>query len=502
MNGKKFLLIFLSLTIIMSSICFAGCDDNEEDWEREENGDTLTEEDKAFWGDIFGVAVPTTEGIPETWAPIGNATPTIDRITPTVGKTTAPVTTAPVTTAPSTTAPITTSSRTQTLYIWWEQNANDLILLQDAWYDFRQLYAGTKYAINIDMFSMPGDANGTAQLEQQVISGTAPDVVRMDHVYITSLGQKGVLLDLQKQFGATDALSDQFITSTWKASSSGDAVYGIPFDANTVIFGAKTTVLEQAEVSIPTTYAQLLTAGEKIQNLYLSENVYTLPCGINSGNWPVFLYLTWLWRLGGDVLNEDMTEAVFNKTETGVQALQMIMQLRDEGLISAYSYEEGGTIMGDYGTWWMNGFMDDMQFTLQPQLKEGVPRYSGLGLYDLAVVSTTGNRQLAYDFVVHFATGKSAVTGRYYVSDYCKNYTLIPSLKAAAQADESGSMSDFWKISVQQLELSKYRPAVSCWAEIESALSSALIAAMSGQKTPQRALDDAAAITNRLLAEG
>ncbi len=489
MNVKKFLLVFLSLTIVMSSVCFVGCDDNEEEWEREDNGDTLTEDDKAFWGDMFGVAVPTTAGITETWVPIGNATPTMDRTTPTFGKTT----------APATTAPITTSSRTQTLYIWWEQNANDLMLLQDAWYDFKQLYAGTKYDRNMDMFSMPGNANGTSQLEQQVMSGTAPDVVRMDHVYITSLGQKGVLLNLEQKFGATKALSAKFITSTWEASCAGNAVYGIPFDANTVIFGAKKSVLKEAMVAIPTTYDELLTVGMKIQDLDLYENVYTLPCGINSGNWPVFLYLTWLWRMGGDVLNKDMTEAVFNKPETGVKALRMMMELRDEGLISEDFYEEGKTSMGDYGTWWMGTFPEEMVFALQPQLKEGVPQYSGLGLYDLAVVSTSGNAQMAYDFIVHFATEKSAITGRYYIYDYCQNHKLIPSLKAAAQ--NNINTSAFWEINVQQLELSKYRPAVSCWAEIESALSSALIAAMSGQKSPQQALDDAAAITNRLLAE-
>ncbi len=448
MKMKKFLLVFLALAIAMTSIVMTGCnqqgatDDGDDG-----NGDGL------------------------------DATPT----------------------------PVRDENN---LFIWWDQNATDLTLLQDAWYDFREIYAGTgyngtNYSKDINMFSMSGDANGTTQLEQQVMAGTAPDIVRMDHVYITALGQKGLVYDLQKTFQATDKLSDQFIESTWKASSSFDAVYGIPFDANTIIFGAKTSTLDQAGVSIPTTYDELRTAGAKIKALNLDQNVYTLPCGTDARyNWPAFVFMFWVWRLGGDVLNEDMTEAVFNNTETGVEALNMMIQLQEDGLISKTAYEEGQTVMCDYGTWWMEG-LEGMTLSLLPTLKEGVPQYSGLGLYDLAVVTTAKNAPMAYDFVVHFATGKNSVTDKHYLYTYCKNHHFIPSVKAAAETDETWNAdttaSEFWRVSVKQLELSKFRPAVPCWPEIEEALSTAVTQAMQGEKAPKEALNAAAQTANRLL---
>ena len=180
------------------------------------------------------------------------------------------------------------------LYMWWDESKEDVQLLQNAWYDFYTIHAGEKYDQNINMFHMQGDVNGTTQLEQQVMAGTAPDLVKMDHVYITFLGQKGLLFDLQEKWQATDKTSNQFVTPTWEAFTSGEAVYGIPFDANTVIFGAKTDVLQQVGLSIPTNYTELQNVGTKM--LTLSENMkpYYLP--LDGYDWSPITshYMTWL----------------------------------------------------------------------------------------------------------------------------------------------------------------------------------------------------------------
>lgn len=403
-----------------------------------------------------------------------------------------------------------------TLFIWWAQESNDQRLLQDAWYDFRDIYiannsgnlidTGHNHLERLNMFSMEADVNGTTQLEQQIMAGTAPDMVRMDHVYITTLGQKGLVFDLQEKWQATDELSERFIPSTWEACSSGDAVYGIPFDANTIIFGAKTSALQQAGVSIPTNYEELRMVGAEMRNSSAEQMPYFLPIdGLSSAFSITPYFMTWLWRLGGDLLNEDLTKATFNDPDTGVKALQMMLQLKEDGILATDAHEDGKTAMSDYGTWWMQGFTEDMEFSLQPALKDGGPRYSGLGVYGLAIVTTAKEPQAAYEFAVHLATEQNSVTKQHYVYNYCRNHNLIPALKDAAKTSEIWNADsiegDFWRTSIQQLELSKYRPAVPCWPEIEEALTSAIYCAWLGEKTPQQALDDAAEIANRLLEE-
>ena len=478
-------LIFLLVVALVFTMC--ACDRNSVESEDDEDESTPkpTSTKKADWSDWFN-GEGDEKSTPE----------------PTQTKTVIPTSTPTVQPTPV--------QDENNLLIWWEQGAKDVALLQDAWYDFTDLYAGktgpsgTVFSRDMNMFYLQGDINGTTALEQQIIAGTAPDIVRMDHVYVTALGQKGLVFDLQEKWQATEKISEQFIASTWEASSYLDAVYGVPFDANTIVFGASASVLDQAGVSMPTTYEELRSAGAKIKELNLDQTVYTLPCGTDARyNWPAFVFLTWLWRLGGDVLNEDMTEAIFHDTETGVAALNMMIQLQADGLISATAYEEGQTVMCDYGTWWMDRLQEDMKFSLQLELKEGVPQYSGLGLYDLAVVRTSKNPDLAYDFVVHLATGKNSITGKHYVYTFCKNHNLIPSCIAATEEDDwySGTASDFWKVSVEQLKLSKYRPAIPCWEEIEQVLSIAIMQAINGERAPKDALNAAAATANRFLDE-
>lgn len=397
------------------------------------------------------------------------------------------------------------------LFIWWEQTGADLTLLQDAWYDFREIYTQgnhPKYSDHINMFSMSGDADGTAQLEQQIAAGTAPDLVRMDHIYIAALGKAGFVLDLEQEFGATARLKEQFVSTTWEASSYGDAVYGIPFDANTVIFGAKVAALDMAGVSIPESFEALQDASVRIQQSELSQTPYTLPLNTDETGSLVDYFFTWVWRLGGDILNEDMTEAIFHDRQTGVAALDMMLQLQEDGFVSVTGYEEGLSVLCDYDTLWMDDFQEEMEFTLQPQLKEGVPQYSVLGLYNLAIVSTVREpqKQLTYDFAVHLATEKGTLDKKHYVYTYCRTHNAIPALKEAITTDEIWNADsvegEFWRVSAQQLEIAKSRLSEPCRAEIDQVLESAIQEALQGKKSPQQALDEAAQMVNRLLAEG
>lgn len=110
-----------------------------------------------------------------------------------------------------------------------------------------------------------------------------------------------------------------------------------------------------------------------------------------------------------------------------------------------------------------------------------------------------------YDFAVHLATAKNLVTDRHYVYDYCRNNNSIPALQKAARTaeiwNEDGMDGAFWRINVEQLELSKYIPDVSCWSEIEAELNIAVTAVLNGEQMPKEALDIAAERVNRLLAE-
>ena len=142
---------------------------------------------------------------------------------------------------------------------------------------------------------------------------------------------------------------------------------------------------------------------------------------------------------------------------------------------------------------------------LLPELKAGVPRYSGLGLYSLALpnkITAAGNdsakqeeamakAQHAYNFIEFYATSLE------YQLMYCNSTLLMPSLKAGeGQGEFKG---DYWTKAYEQLRTSKFRPGVKNWDSIETYICDAINAAVNNQKSPQEALKAAATQADRQL---
>ena len=406
-----------------------------------------------------------------------------------------------------------TKDKITKLDIWWDKSDIGKDVAYDAWWSFKdackekgsELYE--KYGDIIDGISfdpLSGSSGDKTALESLILAGLAPAIVKMDHVYISSLGADSNIYDLaDPRFNAND-IKDLFIDSCWQASISGAAVYGLPFDANTVIWGARKSYLSDAGVSLPQTWEQLLDYGSKMKAKDFDRSVYALPCGTATDagkmNWTVFVWLFYVWRLGGNVLNSDNTEAIFNDPETGVKAFKMMQELREQGLVSTEKYEEFDAVISDMGTWRLDGFTDEMEYSTMPVLKENVPGYSGLGLYTMSVTKIAPNPDLAYDFMKFFATGKND-DGEFFQFDYCKKTNLIPSLKEAAdkQRSDDENKNDFWNTCVEQLYTTRHRPMVSQWLDIEEELFKAINLVLKEGKDPVETLNTSKKFVDSLL---
>ena len=411
----------------------------------------------------------------------------------------------------------------RTIAMWWTTDDDDKVLVDEAWWDFKQLYgdkieetATSSGHIHsgggrLQFFTMAGNADSMQDLELLISAQAAPDIVRIDHVYIQSLAGNGNLVNLET-YNATAKLKDKFIDSCWEAmvDKNSSAIYGLPFDATTMIFGGKKSYLEDVGAKLPSTYEEFLAVGNSLKNqnydidIYRSEIWDALRI---SSTGPVIALVSNIKRLGGDILNEAETEAIFNDPKTGVKAFEMMYDQVSRGFLDTSS-QNGmpGAIMEELVSVWPedNSTIKDMTFGLLPQLKEGVPRYSALGLYSLAVVKTSNDPEAAFDFISHFATGKNSVTDEHYQLTFAKNNGLLPSIKdAAASAKFKDEYRQaFWDTSIEQLKLARSFRKFNydgCDSLVEEELMKAIYFVIKGEKSPQTALDDAAAVVNEFL---
>ena len=344
-------------------------------------------------------------------------------------------------------------------------------------------------------------------LKMQLFSNRAPDIVNMDQYMISTAGYQNYLLELS-QFGSDD-VKDLYIESCWDACSSQGKLYGLPFDANVMTLFYNKDILDAAGATVPNTYDELINVCSRVKSYSDTLNPYAL----SGGDW---MWMMWLWRCGGDLFTDDYKSAVFD-SEAGVKSLQMMLDFTQkyhakagetyEGNIAQLAAKEAAMCVTN--SVWYDSFFGpnkaaNFGVTMLPELESGIPRYSGLGLYALALPNKVSHltseaekqkaievAQIAYDFIEFYSSNLE------YQATYCKKMNLLPSLVAGK--NDPFYQTDFYKVVYDQLAVSKYRPGVRNFETISGYLEDAVDAVMKGSKNPQEALKAAAVATNRQL---
>ena len=359
----------------------------------------------------------------------------------------------------------------------------------------------TKYP-GIDIKIIPSSMTSLNSLKMAVVAGNGPDVISMDHVYATSLGTEGIFADLAP-YGATN-VKNLFTKSCYDANCVGDKVYALPWSANVVNLMYSKELFNQAGLSnAPNNYTEFLDTCKKLKNK--GYKAFSFPYGGpgSNKNWSAFMFFTWLWREGGDILTTDSNGksiAAFNGT-AGVNALTKLVELYKQGYMDV-SYTEdlgsNGTAMMQMGTWKID-LVSGVNATkngvaVVPTLVDGVAPYSGLGLYSYCVSAKAQDTQAAYNFVELLCTDEDLQVR------YNKKVFITPLISAQSNSSyTTGTDAEAWKVFFEQLKYSKFRPGIPGWEDIEKSVSDGVYAAIKGNSGVQEALDAAANVVNSNL---
>ena len=364
--------------------------------------------------------------------------------------------------------------------------------------------------VSIVMEAIPDSSpNLLSTLKMAIGAGTAPDMLCSPSDYMLSCGKLGYTIDLTP-YGAAD-IKDLFTETCWNAANADPAgkIYSLPFDSNIINFMYNKDMLDAVGVSVPTTLDEMKNVANKIKAHYGNGTdsgkwAYTGPFDAETTTyiaWGTFHYYWYLWRMGGDVFNADLTECTINSPEA-VEALQLLVDFKNSGFCDTHDivteFWAGNVAMAnDVTIWFYSGVASsnaaNFGVAVQPVLKEGVPPYTGLGLYCYAVTSQCKHPQEAYDFIQYYCTNED------YQIDYCKPLYFIPSLKSALEG--SYFKTDDWKIILEQNKYAKATPGVENWKEMDEAIYRAIEAAMNGTSTAKDALDAAYNTITALMAK-
>jgi multiple sugar transport system substrate-binding protein len=336
------------------------------------------------------------------------------------------------------------------------------------------------------------------QVATAIAGGTTPDLMIVDNPDNARFAASGALADLTSKVEEWGQ-ADQFLPGPWNSTQWDGKTYGIPLGSNTVVLWINSDLATAAGLdpsNPPKTWDDFATWAEAMTNA--DEGVYGTALLAKKDETGTFLFLPWILQNGGAIESLDSPEAI--------EALAFWTNLVDQGWAPrsavndgfAEIYQQfttGKAAMMISGTWNVASIGTDapdlhwvaaeLPYTAQPA--------SSLGGENWAVFASAPQQDGAWDFL-KFVTDPAYGTK---LTD-CMGY--MPSRKdVLAQVAERSADDATMQVFLKQMESAAARGPLPNWSEASAVIQGAIQAALSGQASPEQAMQDAAGQMESIL---
>ncbi|GAP09444.1 carbohydrate ABC transporter substrate-binding protein, CUT1 family [Bellilinea caldifistulae] len=340
------------------------------------------------------------------------------------------------------------------------------------------------------------------------------DVVLVDDIWYAEFVKNGYLWDVTDKI---DQNTKQEVFSTaWDITSVNGRIYGMPWLLDQKYFYYNTEILEKAGVDVPQTWEDLIEASRKIKEMGLVE--YPIVWSWAQAEAAICDFVALLYGNGGTFVDSNGNPAFNN--EKGVQVVEWMVKTVDEGLSNpasiSYVEEDVRNVFSQgkaaFALNWLYMYdlaalnPDESQVVgkvglgLVPAFKgSGVPSATINGSMGFSVIDKSPNREEAWEYV-------KFLTSEPIQKEYSAHLLPVWSGNYEGQAlEELKSLNESNPVTVPafsaQIVYAHVRPKVPFYPEFSKALQLALQEALTKQKSPAQALNDAAAKWNELATK-
>jgi multiple sugar transport system substrate-binding protein len=349
--------------------------------------------------------------------------------------------------------------------------------------------------ITIDEVNQPYDGLHDA-LVTAVAGGNAPDLMRMDIIWVPEFAALGALEAVDGHDGFAE-LRQVLYPGPMETNHYAGSYYGLPLNTNTQVMIYRRDALEAAGLDSPPATVE-----------DFEEFLAATSGGGNHGHalsssfpWNLF---PWFWTLGGRVTSDDYTQASghLNSPES-VAAVEKINEWLEAGYLARTM------IGGEPGTW--DGYTDGQYASIID------------GPWTFAILGGDHGDQMAGATVPEGPGGSVSVVGgenivMFNQTDHKEAAWLFMRFMVSQEVQETMARTgllpvnpdasrvavedvDYHGFYVEQLATAQPRTPVPTWARIDDILGNAFESVFRGVTDAQSALDDAAAQIDALLTE-
>ena len=341
-----------------------------------------------------------------------------------------------------------------------------------------------------------------AELHDKILvsaqSQALPDVARCDIAWLPEFKEMGILVALDEEMPDFADVSGQLLDSAMSTTVVDGHNYALALNTNSKIVFYNIAMLEEAGVTVPATMEEWVEAVKKLSGTNAKgQQVW----GWNEPALSGWNICPFIWTFGGALTNEDQTAASgYVNSEATIKAVETFAELVQAGAITGFNagdipmtdgFGTGRYAMMLEGPWKsaeLAGSYPDVEYGTAPIPAGEGGSISVLGGEDIAMFNSA-NKEAAWKFM-QFMTSEFAETEM-------AKCGQIPVNKAALESDtvKNASFAPF----IEAIQTAKARPTVAAWTEMDDALSTAMTAVCSGDKTAKEAMDELAVKFDELL---
>ncbi|MFI6509237.1 ABC transporter substrate-binding protein [Streptosporangium sp. NPDC050855] len=339
--------------------------------------------------------------------------------------------------------------------------------------------------VTVKIVKIPKDDYNT-KLGSAVAAGTVPDVGILDQPLVARYALDGTI----KEVPAGTVDEKAYYKGALDTNRVNDKLYGLPLDHTAVALFYNKKLIPTP----PKTWDELKQMAAKVHQDDPKTAGIVVPKGDGYGGW---MWPGFVAGAGGSMVDEKSKKILFDQ-QPGVEALQLWVDLLPssprEITDSDKAFENGLAAMTISGPWDVANIKDqfpDLEFSTAPLPYKTEPG-GNIGGENAVVFSKGKNAELAWKWLAHLTSAENNTALAQALGGF-------PTNVAAAERDAATFGPD-QAAFLEQLKVAQARPALPEWIQInDEIIAPAIEAALSGKKTSQEALTEAAAKTRALL---
>jgi len=357
--------------------------------------------------------------------------------------------------------------------------------------------AQSKYVLNIRNLAFT-DFN--QQVTTAIAAEATPDLMIVDNPDNARYAAAGALADLTDKV-KTWGQADKFLPGPWNSTLWEGKNYGIPLGSNTVVLWINTDLAKAAGLDVnnpPKTWDEFETWAGKMTDK--AKGVYGTALLAKKDETGTFLFLPWILQNGGDLQHLDSPESIAalafwtKLVEEGYAPKSAVT----DGFAEIYTqFTSGKAGMMISGTWNVNSIpkdAPDLKWMVAP-LPYTKQAASSLGGENWAMFAASKQQDGAWEFL-KFVTDPAYGTKLTDCMGYIPSRTDVLEQVAAKSANDPTML-----VFLKQMESAAARGPLPNWSDASAIVQQAMQEALSGQKTPEQAMQDAAVAMKSVLGK-